>query len=189
MDPYDFPSERRNPSFNIEDEESGMAEELQPVVMGPPGYASPDPRTMAGVLVPLEDHPLAGDIAEDYGKSVADVHGVEVAEGTAQSTLGVQGDKALDLPEDREEWSKADWQKFAKSKGLSTGGTVADLRERVEEHESVAELTEARGKELHAMTREELDKAAESAGVESSQYSRKEDLADAVLAAETGQNQ
>lgn len=181
-----YPSERFNPSFNIEDEESGMAEELSPVVMGPPGYASPDPRTNAGALVPLEDHPLAGDISESYGAGVQAALGVVPVAGTMSGTLGVAADEPA-LPDNRGEWSKANWQTQAKSLGLSTSGNTADIRARVEEHEAMLQVAEERGKELHAMTREELDNQAESAGIDPSEYSRKEDLADAILAAETGQ--
>lgn len=45
-----------------------MPHEIEPVIMGPPGYGSPDPETSAGKLVPLSEHPLKDQIDEDYGK-------------------------------------------------------------------------------------------------------------------------
>ena len=61
--------------------------EMTPQVVGPPGYASPDPATSAGRLVPLKDHPLEAEqlaiseatvqessgISEDYGAAVKDL--------------------------------------------------------------------------------------------------------------------
>lgn len=44
--------------------------ELENVIVGPPGYGSPDPRTVAGRLVSLDEHPDAENIAADYGSDV-----------------------------------------------------------------------------------------------------------------------
>lgn len=57
-----------HPSFRQEDQDMAEAM-LKPVVIGPPAYASPDPATNAGKLVPIEDHPLAGMIDADFGKA------------------------------------------------------------------------------------------------------------------------
>jgi pyruvate/2-oxoglutarate dehydrogenase complex dihydrolipoamide acyltransferase (E2) component len=69
------PSDRNNPYLP----EDLQHMEMQPVVMGPPPFGSPDPVTSAGRLLPIEDHPLAAEhlpeghsaaISEDYGKNV-----------------------------------------------------------------------------------------------------------------------
>lgn len=44
--------------------------DMENVIVGPPGYGSPDPRTVAGRLVTLDEHPDAENIAEDYGSDV-----------------------------------------------------------------------------------------------------------------------
>lgn len=70
---FDAPSTRMNPY--VSEGEQGM--EMQPTVVGPPGYGSPDPLTSAGKLLPLEQHPLRADalpeghpaaISEDFGE-------------------------------------------------------------------------------------------------------------------------
>lgn len=40
--------------------------DLKPVIVGPPGYGSPDPDTQLGRLVPLDQHPLVDSISDDY---------------------------------------------------------------------------------------------------------------------------
>lgn len=52
--------------------EGMKAMEMDPVVVGPGAYASPDPDTEAGRLLPLSEHPSADDISEDYGKDALD---------------------------------------------------------------------------------------------------------------------
>jgi pyruvate/2-oxoglutarate dehydrogenase complex dihydrolipoamide acyltransferase (E2) component len=64
---------RDNPYVSEEDQDM----EMTPVVMGPPGYGSPDPNTSAGVLVPIVDHPLSDDISEDYGADVLEAQTTE----------------------------------------------------------------------------------------------------------------
>jgi hypothetical protein len=67
----------------------GVAVELETVVVGPPGYGSPDEQTAAGRLVSLVEHPLKEEISPFYGADVvqADVSlivdaGEEVTEET-----------------------------------------------------------------------------------------------------------
>ena len=69
--------------------------EMTPQVVGPPGYASPDPATSAGRLLPLKDHPLESEqleaseaqvqessvISEDYGAAVKGMNLPAPAEG------------------------------------------------------------------------------------------------------------
>lgn len=118
-------SEVLQPSFRQEDQE--MAEELGVMVVGPPAYASPDPRTNTGRLVPIEEHPLAADLSPDYGGSVANV---ETAPLSTQATEGAA------MPSDRDEWDKSQWQRHAASLGLGTSGSVAKVKERVAKHEA-----------------------------------------------------
>ena len=125
-----------------------MAQELNPVVVSPPGYASPNADTMAGRLVPVEESPLSADIAEDYGASVRGMN-AEFPMGepdsyestlTPEEGLRAQSSKrAADLPENRDEWTKQNWQDQARAFGLNVGGTKDDLRERVEAYEGELE--------------------------------------------------
>jgi pyruvate/2-oxoglutarate dehydrogenase complex dihydrolipoamide acyltransferase (E2) component len=64
----------------MSEEEQSM--EIPATVVGPPGYGSPDPASSAGVLVPLDQHPLRADvlpeghpaaISEDYAKGYLDL--------------------------------------------------------------------------------------------------------------------
>lgn len=130
------PSDKLHPSFRQEDQE--MAEELQPVIIGPPAYASPDPNTNNGRLVPIEDHPLSADIAESYGaRQKAGGATTSLPDTLAGADAeGGPGDKP------REEWSKADWQKQASAMGLATSGKKDAIKTRVEERE--AEVNEAK---------------------------------------------
>lgn len=139
---------KMNPSFREEDQE--MAEELKPVVVGPPGYASPDPRTMSGRLVAVEEHPLSADIDPDYGAavraSIKDDASPVVETDAYQSTmtpedgLKAQAQKeAEELPENRDEWTKKHYQVQARALGLETSGSKAALKERVDEYEAAVE--------------------------------------------------
>jgi hypothetical protein len=61
---------KRNRTKTQEDstDDQEIAAELPAVeIVGPPGYASPDPKTESGRLVPIEDHPLSDDLSDDYG--------------------------------------------------------------------------------------------------------------------------
>jgi hypothetical protein len=60
------PSEKLNPY--VEDDDM----ELTPVVVGPPAYASPDPETLTGGLVPLSEHGNIENLSEDYGQDHLD---------------------------------------------------------------------------------------------------------------------
>lgn len=131
------PSDKLSPSFRQEDQE--MAEELQPVIIGPPAYASPDPMTNQGRLVPVEDHPLSADIDAEYGAR----HKEAGASTSLPDTLaGEVGDTPAAGDKPRDKWTKTDWQAEAKRLGLSTGGNKKALQKRVEAHE--AEVNEAK---------------------------------------------
>jgi len=97
------------------------------------------------VNLALDDHPVTH--SDDYGKSYADVYGVDrvehpMSEGAKELGQFDQSQDGADLQEDRGEWKKADWQKAAKYYGLSTSGNVGTLKERVEEHEAEASMTD-----------------------------------------------
>ena len=104
---------------------AGMSEEeqnmdLTPAVVGPPAYGSPDPTTTAGKLVPVEDHPLADDISEDFG---ADVEGQTVAPGeTGPVRSDLERDTAgegVKAPQDYEEQSATQLRDLAKQRGIT----------------------------------------------------------------------
>jgi hypothetical protein len=137
---------KMHPSYREEDQE--MAQELKPVVMGPPAYASPNADTLAGRLVPVEEHPLSADLSDDYGAAVvgssaeAPVVTTDSYESTMTPEEGLQAQakaKSQDAPENREEWTKANWQDQARAYGLSTSGNKDDLREAVEAYEGEME--------------------------------------------------
>lgn len=76
--------EKLNPSFTSEDQE--MAEQLRPIIVGPPAYTSPDPNTMAGRLVDVDEHPLKDDLADDYGATIAARETIDLREATDDET-------------------------------------------------------------------------------------------------------
>ena len=88
---------------NRQEDEQDM--EMEPVVIAPPGYGSPDPQTQEGVLVPVEESAL--DIAEDYG-----------ADATA-ATEAAEGEEAAE-DDDRPAPSatRAEWDDYARSQGV-----------------------------------------------------------------------
>src|SRR6266498_2661331 len=98
------PSQVLAPSFRLEDQEDVAAELQETQVIGPPGYVSPDPNTSKGLLLPVEDHPLSGDISDDYGGNVANP-----AETVPTGTTGVtdeSSDGVVEIPDNTDEWTK-----------------------------------------------------------------------------------
>lgn len=174
-------------------EEAQDVAALNRIVVGIPAYTDPNnPMTLSGsVNLPLDSHPVTH--SPDYGQDVTPgVHEtgathspMAVGAATLPESGGVvEDDPTANLPEDREEWNKSHWQVAAKHYGLPTSGNIDAVKDRVEEHEAAQSVVEERAKSLHSMTRDDLDAEAESVGVDPSEYSRKEDLADAILAAE-----
>lgn len=158
------PSERLNPSFREEDEHMGT--ELNPVVIGPPAYASPDPATLAGRLVPVEEHPL--ELSEDYGASVLEAATAETVVGTDYHQSSRTPEELLeddaraqlaDAPADRSDWNKANWQTAARSYSLPVGGKKDEIQARVEAYESELNAD----KEMNAFEWVEEVEAAEDA--------------------------
>lgn len=134
------PGLKLEPSFRQEDQH--MTAELKPIVVSPPGYASPDPGTAAGRLVPVEQS--AVPVSEDYGESVKSAPGLgNITETVApRSTLSPEEElradaeaQAEELPKDRNEWTKAQWIVQARAMGLAESGNKKALRGRVEDAE------------------------------------------------------
>lgn len=73
----------------VSPEEQGM--EMEPHVMAPPPYGSPDPQTSAASLVPIEDHPLADNFSDDYAADLTgekEEENGEEDDGTENATAG-----------------------------------------------------------------------------------------------------
>lgn len=127
VEPHDI----LNPSFRLEDQD--MAEYVEPVVIGPPPYASPDASTNNNRLVAVDLHPNSPDIAEDYGLDVMHSEGA-----SAESPL-TSGEQPTFSSSDRDEWTQDDWKKAAEHYDLPKSGSKAALRERVEAREAQIE--------------------------------------------------
>jgi hypothetical protein len=113
-----------HPSFRQEDQH--MAANLKPIVVGPPAYASPDPSTNAGALVPVDEHPF--DLDKDYGASAPKTVDITLNSDALNYTKpSVEGD--------REEWTKDQWSSKAEEYGIPKSGTKDEIRERVEAYE------------------------------------------------------
>lgn len=92
---------------NRQEDEQEM--EMEPVIMAPPAYGSPDPQTQEGVLVPVEESPL--ELGEDYGKDVA---------VSSEATASAEGESENGEEDDRPAQSatRAEWDEYARSKGV-----------------------------------------------------------------------
>ena len=124
------PSETLNPSFAQEDQDKVEELQNQPEIIGPPAYASPDPETARGRLVPIETHPL--ELDPDYGASVP----------TPATTVTLQpgfeegeGGPVIDVNEYDDETTKDEWQKAAKSRGLPVSGTKDEIANRIADYD------------------------------------------------------
>jgi hypothetical protein len=150
------PSERLNASFSPDLEEAAMNQEIAPVIMGPPAYSSPDPKTAGSRLVPLEEHPLSADLSEDYGaveKELGHDDGFRTSQGA-----GTEADFS-EFPEDRKEWSKTHWQRAAKQYDLPSSGNTKTLKKRVEDYEAERDAdTEMKAADWN----DEIDKAKDA---------------------------
>jgi hypothetical protein len=94
---------------NRQEDEQDM--EMEPVIMAPPGYGSPDPATQEGTLVPVEESPL--ELGEDYGSNV----------GVSSEVTGLSEEAASESSEEEEgrpanSATRAEWDEFARSKGV-----------------------------------------------------------------------
>lgn len=183
-------------------EEAQDVASLDRIVVPPGAFLDPNnPNTLNNTVnVSLNDAAVA--VSEDYGESaLADVGLDEVknplsdelakmaAEGGTADTKTASGRVAVaDNPEDRDEWTKKHWVAQAQAYGLATSGNLDTVAKRVEDHEAAEEERGNFEKELHSASREELDKMAKSYDLDPETYSTKEKLAEAVLAAEYGED-
>lgn len=130
-------------------EEGQDVSSLPPIVVPPPSYTDPNNPAAAGgsVNFDLDSHPL--ELSEDYGLSVGDyrtaVMGTmdDPSEGGHPDPGGedakVNAAKGADLPEDREEWTKAHYQTALRAAGLPTSGKIDALADRYSEYEAQEE--------------------------------------------------
>lgn len=139
---------------------AGMSEEeqsmdMQPVVVGPPGYGSPAAITSAGRLLPLDQHPFNPEslpedhparIDPEYGKGY---EGAISAEDVGQSFPGTSSGSDLEndlkgTPEGEstdasyDEQTKADLTTEAENRGIDvpSGSTKAEIVALLEEDDS-----------------------------------------------------
>lgn len=131
----DNPSELLNPSFRQEDQDVAQQMlEQNPEVIGPPGYASPDPETGKGRLVPIEDHPL--ELSEDYGASVPSTADVTAPPpGFGDDADGGSGGTPDAVPDDLDDITQEQLKEMAAARDLPVSGTKAELAERIEAHD------------------------------------------------------
>ena len=92
---------------NRQEDEQDM--EMEPVVIAPPGYGSPDPQTQEGILVPVEESPL--EIAEDYGADA-----MAASQEVAEEGEAAEGEEEDDRP--AQSATRAEWDEYARSKGV-----------------------------------------------------------------------
>jgi len=188
--------DKEHPTLGPTEEAQDVAS-LERIVVPPGAFLDPEnPNTINNsVNVSLNDHP--NPLAEDYGKDVVEGQGaVDVEYQPLSATLNDLGSEAANADgvksaaassqrssENRDEWTKADWRAEAQSLGLPVSGSIDTLRERVEEHEAAQEERSQYEREVKGMSREELDKLAGEYDIDPSEYSNKDDLAAAVMAA------
>jgi hypothetical protein len=133
-------------------EEAQDVSKLNRIVVPLPAFMDPgNPAAASGsVNLTLDKHPV--EHSTDYGQQVDLEVGADKMEGTMDRHAPelkeldttqdrVSGDDGTSeaLPEDREEWSKANWQSQARTYGLGVSGNMDALRQRVEDYENERE--------------------------------------------------
>lgn len=139
---------------------SGMSEEEQnmemtPVVVGPPGYGSPDPITSAGRLLPLEQHPFnAENLPEDHPAAIDEAYGEGYSGNLSPDEVGTHHPGApqrTDLEKDTTGDGEA-------AEGEENGGNYSGMKK----DELLAEA-EGRGLEVSdSNTKAEIQEALEA---------------------------
>lgn len=93
---------------NRQEDEQEM--EMEPVIMAPPGYGSPDPATQEGILTSVDESPL--ELGEDYGKDV----------GVSSEVTGLSEEGGSESEEDdgrpANSATRAEWDEYARSQGV-----------------------------------------------------------------------
>lgn len=180
-------------------EEAQDVATLQQQVVPMPAFNDPhNPIAAAGsVNLSLEDHPVTH--SADYGRPVIESLGHDHVEHTMSEGArdlkqfdlsGADNEQRAavmfaDLPADRGDWQKKDWQSAARAYGLGTSGNIGAVQKRVEEHEAQREEYDNFARELRSASREELDEMASERNINPEDYSSKDLLAQAIIAAET----
>ena len=139
--------DKDHPSLAATKEAQDVAS-LDRIIVPPGAYTDPsNPAAAAGSLnMSVYTHPV--DIPEDYGESVepGDVDVRSTIDLHAEEQVpsdGTDDESAANLPEDRDEWKKADWVTQAAAYGLPVSGNMDTVKDRVEEYED--QLEEAKG--------------------------------------------
>jgi len=95
--------------------------ELEPVIVGPPGYGSPDPNTVAGRLVTLDLHPDAENIAADYG---SDVTQEQIDLAMPYDENAAEEEAAAEEGQDYNSMTKADLVALAEERGIEGASSM-----------------------------------------------------------------
>jgi hypothetical protein len=130
-------ADKAHPALGATEEEQDVSQ-LNRIVVPVGAYTDPSnpAAASASVNLTLDKSPVEHDAS--YGQSDLDDAGVEADEVLTpmDATETEGGGVAEARSDDREEWTKADWQNQATSYGLTTSGNKDEVRERVEEYES-----------------------------------------------------
>lgn len=132
---FGSPSELLQPNLSPEDQDM----EMQPVIVGPGAYASPDPATNSGRLRSIENHPLQDRISEDYGQDVAGAT-VEPGETHPGEPGTLEGDLQGDREASYEEMTKAELLEMAADREIE-GRSDMSKAELVKAHEAYDEAS------------------------------------------------
>jgi hypothetical protein len=129
--------DKAHPALGATEEEQDVSQ-LNRIVVPVGAYTDPSnpAAASASINMTLDKSPVEHDAS--YGESDLEDAGVEAdaVSGTIDGTETEGGGRAEARSEDRGDWLKADWQNQAAAYGLTTGGTVDELRDRVDEYES-----------------------------------------------------
>lgn len=177
-----YVQDKEHPTLGPTEEAQDVAS-LERIVVPMPAFNDPNnPLAAAGTVnMALSDHPV--EHSEDYAEAERGCGTVEVQSPLSGQGAGSgSGGDEFTVPENRDDWTKADWQKQARAYEIATSGNLDTLKSRVEGFEAENAERDEYEKEVNAMSREELDKEAAKLDVDAETYSIKELLAAAVIA-------